>query len=161
MPCILYIDFCNIYLNTFLHNYLYTMKTLPQSCEQCLREFSNALEDLKIFASRAKKSEAANTQRDLITNFEIAHELALKVISKYFQKMGKGPFSGSRDATVEAFHAELIDDGKSWLDMIIDRIQYNPVYEMDTQKQFLSNIQNRYLRLLEKFEDTMEKKLEE
>ena len=137
------------------------MKTLPQTCEQCLMEFSTALEDLKIYANRAKKYENPSAQRELIINFEVAHELALKVIGKYFQKMGKGPFSGSRDATVEAFHAELIDDGKAWLDMVIDRIQYNPVYELDTQKQFLEKIQNRYIRLLEKFEDTMEKKLNE
>ena len=137
------------------------MKTLPQTCEQCLQEFSNALEELKIFAQRAKKSEASGSQRDLIINFELTHELALKVIAKYFEKMGKGPFSGSRDATVEAFHAELIDDGKSWLDIIIDRIQYNPVYALDTQTNFLQNIQNRYIILMEKFEDTMEKKLNE
>ncbi|WP_026951274.1 nucleotidyltransferase substrate binding protein [Algoriphagus mannitolivorans] len=137
------------------------MKTLPQSCEKCLEEFSIALEDLKIFANRAKNSPGENTNRQLIINFEITHELALKVIAKYFDKMGKGPFSGSRDATVEAFHADLIDDGKSWLDMVIDRIQYNPVYELDTQKQFLDNIQKKYIDLLEKFEDTMTKKLEE
>jgi len=68
---------------------------------------------------------------------------------------------GSRDATVEAFHAELIDDGKGWLDMIIDRIQYNPVYKIDSQATFLSNIRKKYIRLLERFERTMTKKLEE
>ena len=137
------------------------MKTLPQTCEKCLEEFSIALEDLKIFSNRAKNTPNENTNRQLIVNFEITHELALKVIGKYFEKMGKGPFSGSRDATVEAFHADLVDDGKAWLDMVIDRIQYNPVYELDTQKQFLENIQKKYINLLEKFEDTMTKKLEE
>lgn len=138
------------------------MKTLPQSCEQCLEEFSTALEELIIYANRGEKMGFSETQsRELIIHFEVAHELALKVIAKYFEKQGKGPFSGSRDATVEAFHAELIDDGKAWLDMVIDRIQYNPVYALDTQKQFLVNIRNRYINLLEKFEDTMTKKLEE
>jgi len=137
------------------------MKTLPQSCEQCLHEFSSALEDLEIFCNRAKNSPSEQNNRQLIINFEITHEIALKLIGKYFEKMGKGPFSGSRDATVEAFHADLIDDGKAWLDMIIDRIQYNPVYALDTQKQFLENIQKKYVHLFEKFEDTMEKKLDE
>ncbi|TDQ16395.1 nucleotidyltransferase substrate binding protein (TIGR01987 family) [Algoriphagus boseongensis] len=137
------------------------MKTLPQSCEQCLKEFSLALEDLKIYSNRAKKLKTPEASRELIINFEITHELALKLISKYFHKMGKGPFSGSRDTTVEAFHAELIDDGKTWLDMVIDRIQYNPVYELDTQTKFLDNIQHKYIEAFEKFEDTMEKKLVE
>ncbi|OOG76139.1 nucleotidyltransferase substrate binding protein [Algoriphagus sp. A40] len=138
------------------------MKTLPQSCEQCLEQFSTALEDLKIYASRGERIGFSESQsRELIINFEVAHELALKVIAKYFEKHGKGPFSGSRDATVEAFHAELIDDGKSWLDMIIDRIQYNPVYTIDSQAIFLENIRKRYIRLLERFERTMTKKLED
>ena len=62
---------------------------------------------------------------------------------------------------MEAFHADLIDDGKAWLDMVIDRIQYNPVYNIDSQEKFLDNIRKRYIRLLEKFEGTMSKKLEE
>lgn len=138
------------------------MKTLPQSCEQCLEEFSAALEDLKVYASRGESSRQSETQsRELITYFEVAHELALKVIAKYFEKQGKGPFSGSRDATVEAFHAELIDNGKGWLDMVIDRIQYNPVYTLDTQQTFLENIRNRYIRMFDRFEIKMGKKLEE
>ncbi len=138
------------------------MKTLPQSCERCLQDFSIALEDLNVFVQRARKNGLTEAQsRELIINFEVAHELALKLINKYFQHQGKGPFSGSRDATVEAFHAELIDDGKVWLDMIIDRIQYNPVYSMDTQAEFLNNIQHNYIDSLEKFEKTMEEKLDE
>ncbi|WP_332911208.1 hypothetical protein [Algoriphagus boritolerans] len=31
------------------------MKTLPQTCEQCLEEFSTALEELVIYASRGEK----------------------------------------------------------------------------------------------------------
>ncbi|MDI1321956.1 MAG: nucleotidyltransferase substrate binding protein [Algoriphagus sp.] len=138
------------------------MKTLPQTCEQCLKDYSLALEDLNVFVQRARKNGLTESQaRELIINFEVAHELALKLINKYFHKQGKGPFSGSRDATVEAFHAELIDDGKVWLDMIIDRIQYNPVYSMDTQAKFLNNIQHSYIDSLDKFEETMTEKLEE
>ena len=138
------------------------MRSLPHSCEQCLEQFGTALEELKIFANRGNSAGLTDSQsRELIINFEVTHELALKLISRYFEKMGKGPFSGSRDTTLEAFHADLIDDGKSWLDMIIDRIQYNPVYTLDTQQKFLENIRHRYISLLDKFEDTMKKKLDE
>lgn len=138
------------------------MKSLPKSCEDCLHEFSSALDDLTVFVQRAKNGNMSETQsRELIITFEVTHELALRVLAAYFKKQGKGPFTGSRDLTVEAFHADLIDDGKSWLDMIIDRIQYNPIYKIDTQSVFLGNIQKKYLRLLARFENTMEKKLEE
>lgn len=120
-----------------------------------------ALDDLELYAARAKKLNTSESNRELIINFEITHELALKLMGKYFEKMGKGPFSGSRDLTVEAFHAELIDDGKAWLDIVIDRIKYNPVYEMDSQHDFVDRVLKIYIPMLEKFEDIMSKKLDE
>jgi nucleotidyltransferase substrate binding protein (TIGR01987 family) len=138
------------------------MKSLPKTYEDAMSDFSTALDDLRTFVQRAKNGKFTESQsRDLIINFEVTHELALKLLTTYFTKQGKGPFTGSRDLTVEAFHADLIDDGKSWLDMVIDRIQYNPIYDIDTQSVFLENIQKKYLRLLDRFENTMEKKLEE
>ncbi|WP_297335475.1 nucleotidyltransferase substrate binding protein [Algoriphagus sp.] len=138
------------------------MKSLPQSCEQCFEEFKSSLEDLRVYGQRSKKGSLSEAQsRELITSFEVTHELALKVLNSYFKKYGKGPFTGSRDLTVEAFHAELIDEGKPWLDMVIDRIQYNPVYDIDTQGIFIENILKIYISLMEQFEETMEKKLDQ
>lgn len=137
------------------------MKTIVKTCEELLSQFSLSLEDLKSYASRNKNGLSEQQGRQLINSFEETHELALKVISAYLAMAGKGPFSGSRDATVEAFHAELIDNGKGWLDMIIDRIQYNPLYELDSQQKFMENIRTRYVRMFDRFEDTLGKKLEE
>ncbi|MHA7130218.1 nucleotidyltransferase substrate binding protein [Algoriphagus namhaensis] len=136
------------------------MKSVPQSCEDCLKEFGLALEDLQVYVERAKKGPLNESQsRELINSFEVTHELALKVMSNYFQRQGKGPFSGSRDLTVEAFHADLIDDGKAWLDIVIDRIQYNPIYEIDTQAKFIENIKKLYMPLFHRFEMSMGKLL--
>lgn len=138
------------------------MKSLPLSCEQCFEEYKSSLEDLRIYGQRSKKAPLSDAQsRELIISFEVSHELALKVMNSYFKKFDKGPFTGSRDLTVEAFHAELIDEGKPWLDMVIDRIQYNPIYDIDTQGKFINNILTKYISLLEKFEDTMGKKLDQ
>ena len=138
------------------------MKPISKSCDECLEEFNSSLVDLTDYANRAKNGKLTESQaRDLLKQFEETHELALDTITQYFKKIGKGPYSGSRDLTVEAFHADLIDDGKAWLDIVIDRIQYNPIYEIDTQEKFLDNIQKRYIRLLQRFEDTMGKKLNE
>ncbi|RAI84702.1 nucleotidyltransferase substrate binding protein [Algoriphagus yeomjeoni] len=138
------------------------MKTISKSCAVLLEEFSTELVDLTEYGKRAKNGKLTESQaRDLLSHFEATHELALNVITHYFKQIGKGPFSGSRDLTVEAFHAELIDDGKAWLDIVIDRIQYSPVYDIDTQEKFIDNIQKRYIRLLQRFEDTMGKVLNE
>lgn len=137
------------------------MKTISSSQERLLAQFSPAVEDLNAYASRDKKKLTEKQGLELIDSFETAHEAALRVINGYLATMGKGPFSGSRDTTVEAFHAELIDDGKSWLDMVIDRIQYSPVYDLETRQQFINHILDRYVALLGRFEDRMKKKLEE
>ena len=50
------------------------MKTLPQSCEQCLEIYSKALDDLELYAARAKKLKTSEANRELIINFEITHE---------------------------------------------------------------------------------------
>lgn len=138
------------------------MKTLAKNPGQILVEFSNSLEELVDYSRRAKSSEFGEAHaRQLLCCFEKTHELALDLLTSYFKQLGKGSYTGSRDLTVEAFHAELIDDGKAWLDIVIDRIQYNPVYEIDTQEKFLENIQKQYIRLLQRFEDTMGKKLDD
>ncbi len=138
------------------------MKTPPRTCENCLDEFDEALDELQQFARRAHNSDLSESQsRELILSFEKTHELALSVLEKYFEKQGKGPFSGSRDLTAEAFYADLIDDGKAWLDIVIDRIQYNPVYPMDTKQHFIPNILKNYLSLFERFSDNMHKKLDD
>ncbi len=137
------------------------MKTLSLSQERLLAQFSETLEDLNAYASRDKKNLTEKQSLELIASFEAAHEAALRVINGYLATMGKGPFSGSRDTTVEAFHAELIDDGKGWLDMVIDRIQYSPIYDLETRQQFIEHILARYVASLGRFEDRMKKKLEE
>ncbi|MDN3205556.1 nucleotidyltransferase substrate binding protein [Algoriphagus sediminis] len=134
------------------------MKSVPKTCEDCLDEFSKALDDLWVLAQKAHAEELNPVQaREMIVDFEVAHELALKVMEKYFERHGRGPFSGSRDLTVEAFHAELIHDGKSWLDMIIDRIKYNPVYDLEPGDQLLKKIEKNYVYLFHRFEENMRK----
>lgn len=100
------------------------------------------------------------TQLKVIRLFEIAHELALKTIGEYFKKQGRGRFSGSRDATVEAFNEDLIDDGKGWLDMVIDRIQYNPVYQGQSQSELAEKVAHKYIYMLENFRRKINRKME-
>ncbi|UZD24493.1 nucleotidyltransferase substrate binding protein [Algoriphagus halophytocola] len=137
------------------------MKKPIKTCSQLLEDYSLALEDLTVYSQRSKNTKLSESQsRELISSFEKTHELALSIFTAFFKPYKKEPFSGSRDLTVEAFHADLIDDGQAWLEMIIDRIKYNPLYEIDTQEKFLENINKKYVRLLQRFEDTMAKKLD-
>lgn len=137
------------------------MKIAAPSYEKYLEDYAEALEELQETISQyLRKPADEKSQTKIIRLFELTHEMALKMIGEYFRKQGRAAFSGSRDATVEAFNEELIDDGKGWLDMIIDRIQYNPLYEADTQHMLSEKIAHKYIRLLENFQRKISAKLE-
>lgn len=138
------------------------MKPVLINTEKCLKDFKESLNELQeIIENSFRKSMDEKTEKKIIRAFEITHELAIQTIGEYFKSEGrKKPFSGSRDATVEAFHEELIDDGEGWLDMIICRIKYNPLYPEDYQPILIENIKKRYLRLLENFDSKISTKLD-
>lgn len=138
------------------------MKITPPSCEKCFEDYKEALDELKEVVRLYKTAPFdPKMQKRVIRTFELTHELALKTIAEFFKKQGRlQPFSGSRDATVEAFNEELIDDGKGWLDMVIERIKYNPLYTEDSQGEFAENITKTYIKLLENFERKLKNRLD-
>ncbi|MCH6232341.1 nucleotidyltransferase substrate binding protein [Cognataquiflexum rubidum] len=138
------------------------MKIAPPSCEKCFDDYKDALDELQEVVRLYKTAPLdAKMQKKVIRTFELTHELALKTIAEFFKKQGRQhPFSGSRDATVEAFNEELIDDGKGWLDMIIERIKFNPLYTEDFQSEFAEEIAKKFIKLLENFERKLSKKLD-
>lgn len=137
------------------------MKRKELDCENCYAKFVEQLNDLRDLIQEGKRRGMDDrTRADIVRSFEKAHDAALETIAAYFRKQGKPPFSGSRDATVEAFHANLIDDGQGWLDMIICRIKYNPLYPGDYLGSLSENIVKKYIDFLEGFERVMEKDLE-
>jgi len=138
------------------------MKIAPPTCEKCFEDYKEALDELQeVVRLYHTASHDPKMQKRVIRTFELTHELALKTISEFFRKQGRSAaFSGSRDATVEAFNEELIDDGKGWLDMIIERIKFNPLYPEDYQREFADGISKKYIRLLENFERKLTKKLD-
>jgi hypothetical protein len=137
-----------------------TMKILPPTCEKCFDDFQQALDELREAIRPTKNVPLdAKTRHKIVRTFELTHELALKTIAEYFRKQGRAPFSGSRDATVEAFNEDLIDNGKGWLDIIIERIKFNPLYPEDYEVEFSQNIIKKHMLLLENFERKMIEKL--
>ncbi|RZS96439.1 nucleotidyltransferase substrate binding protein [Cecembia calidifontis] len=136
------------------------MKTLPVTCEKCFLDFQESLDELQDLIRLGKQHGMdEKSQKRIIRSFEVTHELALKTIGEYFKKMGRPAFSGPRDATIEAFNEDLIDDGKGWLDMIIDRIKYDPRYAEVHEKELSKNIIHKYLLLFNNFERNMKENL--
>lgn len=136
------------------------MKILPPTCEKCFDDFQQALDELREVIRPFKNVPLdPKTQHKVIRTFELTHELALNTMGEFFKKQGRRPFSGSRDVTVEAFNEDLIDNGKGWLDIIIERIKFNPLYPEDYEAEFSHNIIKKHILLLENFERKMIGKL--
>lgn len=129
------------------------MKTAtPINCAQSFKDFQTSLEELQDLMSLYHSNTLdQKVQRKIIRSFEVTHELAIKTISEYFKGHGRKPFSGSREATVEAFNENLIDDGAAWLDMIICRIKINPLYPGDHDATLVKHIDLKYMSLFEVF----------
>lgn len=136
------------------------MKIPLPTCQKCFKDFQEALDELRDLIVDFRNSKPdPKTQHRIVRTFELTHELAIKTMGEYFRKEGRPPFSGSRDATIEAFHEDLIDNGKGWLDMIIERIKFNPLYPEDYENEFTQNIITKHVGLLENFERKLSEKL--
>jgi nucleotidyltransferase substrate binding protein (TIGR01987 family) len=92
----------------------------------------------------------------LIQRFEYTHELAWKVMKDFLENSGNVNIFGSKDATREAFAAELIFDGDVWMDMIISRNKTSHIYNEETADDIFTRIVNQYLTEFLQFRDKME-----
>lgn len=80
----------------------------------------------------------------LIQRFEYTHELAWNVMKDFLEDKGGIKLYGSRDATREAFQAELIYKGDLWMDMIKSRNKTSHTYNEETAKEIFTKIINSY-----------------
>lgn len=138
------------------------MKKPILSCDNCFEKFQATLEELREVIENAKAKDTLEKSRpEIVSKFEEAHELAMETIQTYFIEQGRTPFTGSRDITVEAFNEDLIDDGQGWLDIIICRIKYTPLYPGDYLGSLAEGIIKKYIYLLQNFERNFIKKINE
>jgi hypothetical protein len=132
--------------------------TTPNSWKKYFWDFEESMKELKELSRWIAEDSSDNKAlTKTIRSFEITHELAITTIGEYFKAQGRKPFTGSREATVEAFNEDLVDDGAGWLEMIICRIKINPLYPGDYEAALIKNIKSRYLVLLEDFQQRMGK----
>ncbi len=94
-------------------------------------------------------------QQGLIQAFEFTHELAWNVMKDYLRSLGNSTVIASRDSTRAAFAAELIADGESWMDMIVNRNLSSHTYNRDTANALVQKITGSYAVLFATFEQKM------
>ena len=83
-------------------------------------------------------------KQGLIQAFEFTHELAWNCLKDFLTFKGQQDMFGSRDATRKAFELGLIEDGETWMDMIVSRNRTSHTYNKATAEQIVGKITTNY-----------------
>lgn len=114
---------------------------------QRLESFNGAFAQLQKGAALARERDLSELeQQGLIQAFEFTHELAWNLLKDYLVAAGHVGLIGARDATREAFHRGLIEDGETWMEMIKDRNASTHTYDCELATRIARDILSRYER---------------
>ena len=80
----------------------------------------------------------------IIQRFGYTHELAWNVIKDFLSEIRDVKTYGSKDATREAFKAELIKDGDVWMEMIKSRNKTSHTYNEEIAQEIYMKILKEY-----------------
>ena len=135
--------------------------------EQRFSNFLKAFDKLNEAVSKISIDEEGNIDNDnflddiikegLIQRFEYTHELAWNVMKDFLANVGDVKIYGSKDATREAFKAELIQNGDVWMDMISSRNITSHTYNEETADEIFMKVVNDYYDAFSSFKKKMEK----
>ena len=145
--------------------YIYVMEhNQGTRWEQRFSNFNKALKKLSVAVDYIKKHEPQEEVLDeilkegIIQRFEYTHELAWNVINDFLSEIGEVKTYGSKDATREAFKAELIKDGDVWMEMIKSRNKTSHTYNEETAQEIYMKILKEYHAAFLEFQEVMEGK---
>ena len=110
--------------------------------KQRFENYSKAVRQLTRFIERGDLNEFE--EQGLIQSFEYTYELAWNTLKDLFEEQGEAAILGSRDAFRLAFKRGLIENGKTWMDMIQGRTLTSHTYDEETAQRVVGKIRNAY-----------------
>ena len=129
------------------------LKNTDVRWRQRFENFRKAFTQLSSAAALTKQRDFTKLeQQGLIQAFEFTHELAWNTLKDFLESRGTSNIFGSKDATREAFAAELIDNGDAWMQMIESRNATTHTYDEKTADAIAQAILSRYVLEFEKFQ---------
>jgi len=84
----------------------------------------------------------------IIQFFEMSYELAWNTIKDYLEMQGFFDVKSPRDAFKKAFEIGLIEDGHSWMDLLLDRNLTSHAYDEEKATEVEKLIHQKYYPLL-------------
>ena len=124
--------------------------------KQRFENFEKTYKLLKKYSSQSISTELEKA--GMIQFFEMAFELAWKVLKDYLESEGymvKSP----RETIKQAFQIGLIDNGHVWIDALSDRNLTAHTYDQELSSKMTNEIISIYLPELEKMYDKLSKEL--
>ena len=130
--------------------------------QQRFENYCRALLQLKEAVELLELRELSNIEKQgFIKAFEFTHELAWNVLKDFSIYQGDQTVTGSRDATRWAFKNGLIENGDTWMEMIITRNKAVHTYNAATVADVISRTKENYYPLFLDLETTMKRIIHE
>ena len=127
--------------------------------KQCFQNFEKALTHL---SSALQLSEPDILQKaGIIQFFEMSYELAWNVLKDYLEEQGFSDVKSPRNAIKKAFEIGLVEDGHSWMDLLLDRNLTFNAYDEEKVNEIERLIYQKYFPLLSRLYDTLKLRLDE
>lgn len=128
-----------------------------------MKRFEERKQDLSRATERLK--EALNVEKTEIAidgtlhRFEFTFELAWKTLKDYMEYNGIIETTGSpREVLKTAFASGLIEEGETWIDMMLARNSLSHLYDEETSRKIYNDIKEKYFKLIEKLNEVLDKK---
>lgn len=124
--------------------------------EQRLQDFENAFMKLK---EGTQKENPDDLEIDgVLQRFEFTFELAWKTLKDYMEYQGFSNKIGSpREIIQQAFKHGLIEDGETWIKMMLSRNALSHLYDENTSRKIYEEIKKQYIELLETLMEKLKK----
>lgn len=124
--------------------------------EQRLKDFENAFIKLK---EGTQKENPDDLEIDgVLQRFEFTFDLAWKTLKDYMEYQGFSNKIGSpREIIQQDFKHELIEDGETWIKMMLSRNALSHLYDENTSRKIYEEIKKQYIELLETLIEKLKK----
>ncbi len=120
-----------------------------------MKRFEERKQDLINATNRLK--EALQQEENEITidgtlhRYEFTFELAWKTLKDYLEYLGISVNTGSpREVIKESFAHNIIENGETWIKMMLARNSLSHLYDEDSSRQIYKEIKEEYIFEIEK-----------
>jgi nucleotidyltransferase substrate binding protein (TIGR01987 family) len=97
----------------------------------------------------------------IIQFFEMSYELSWTTLKDYLEEQGFNDVQSPRSALKKAFEVGLIEDGHTWMYLLLDRHLTAHIYDEEKATEVEELIQEKYYPVLSHLYETLKTKLDD